>query len=120
MTQCSRVLNLAKRYNGICQSELLGLYNEADGGPAITRLAARIQDLEDQGHVFELLPDRKGTRTYRWVSGPDVGRVPGTTTPPVESPTPGPAEDSSSAEPEQLALLTAPVALNHWKDSEAA
>ena len=66
-TQCERVLALSKRHVGICQAEL---YDAPDKRGPITRLAARIQDLEDRQHVFEFLHDRKGCRVYRWVEGP--------------------------------------------------
>lgn len=66
-TQCERVLALSKRHVGICQAEL---YDAPDRRGPITRLAARIQDLEDREHVFEFLHDRKGCRVYRWVEGP--------------------------------------------------
>lgn len=66
-TQCERVLALSKRHVGVCQAEL---YDAPGRRGPITRLAARIQDLEDREHVFGFLHDRKGCRVYRWVEGP--------------------------------------------------
>src|ERR1700742_5131021 len=66
-TQCERVLALSKRHVGICQAEL---YDAPDKRGPITRLAARVYDLESRGHRFEFLHDRKGCRVYRWVEGP--------------------------------------------------
>ena len=88
MSQWTRVLALSKRFNGVCAAELLS--DPPDGGAPITRLAARIQNLEDRQHVFEILPDRKGTRTYRWVEGPcEAERSDG-----ASSPAPPAREDS--------------------------
>lgn len=69
MTQCSRVLTAARSYKGTCQAEWLN--DTPDDGPIITRVAARIQNLEERGYVFEILRDRKGTRVYRLLSEPE-------------------------------------------------
>lgn len=56
-----------------------------DGGPTITRLAARIQDAEDRGYVFEHLGTRHDCRVYRLVSRPEsvelAQKKPNTTNP---------------------------------------
>jgi len=65
MTQSERVLAAAKSFRGTCQADWLG--ETPDGGPRITRVAARIQDLENAGHVFEIIGVRSKTRVYRLV-----------------------------------------------------
>lgn len=71
MTQTERVLKAARSYNGTCQADWISP-TTPDGGPPITRVAARIQDLEERDYTFEILHDRHGTRVYRLVSGPTV------------------------------------------------
>lgn len=108
MTQTERVIAAAKSYRGICQAELLHAH------PPITRLAARIQDAKERGHVFEILPWRKGTKVYRWVEGPDVERVTGTSDTPSEDAGPCPrAGDSLSAGEERL--FEVPTGESHWR-----
>jgi hypothetical protein len=63
MTQAERVLALSRRPDGICQAELL---DHSHGAP-ITRLAARIQNLEDRGYEFENLGIRRKTKVYRLI-----------------------------------------------------
>jgi hypothetical protein len=51
--QVDRVLELMRQRGefGVTQVDFL-LPDVADGGPPITRLGARVQDLEEQGHVI--------------------------------------------------------------------
>lgn len=87
-TQMDRVLAAARSYRGTCQAEWLDP-NVCDGKEPITRLAARIQDLEEKrGCRFEPLPWRYGTKVYRLIEDPedDVGRHAGA--PPAGNGTP--------------------------------
>lgn len=68
-TQTERVLALSKRFNGVCQSDLL-LPDVADGGAPITRVAARLWDLEQEGYEFEAIGTRKKCKVFRLSSGP--------------------------------------------------
>lgn len=72
MTQSKRVLRALRRHpEGICQPEFL-LPNVIDGGPPITRLAARIRDLRSQGHEIVTDGERYGCAVYRLPSPPRV------------------------------------------------
>ncbi len=74
MTQTERIIRAARSYRGVCQVDLLGPHT-IDGGSPITRLAARIQDAEARGYVFEIIGTRHKTRVYRLISSPDVERA---------------------------------------------
>jgi hypothetical protein len=120
-TQLERVLRAAKSYRGVCQADFLG--DTVDGGPNITRVAARLQEAEDRGHEFELLGRRDKCRIYRWISGPegsgDEGRAAD-----LNGTGPAPAEASQagvtvplSAEP---TLFDTPTqAKPHWRQEAA-
>ena len=71
LTQTQRVIAAAKSYRGVTQVDFLGTHT-IDGGPPITRVAARIQDARDEGHEFENLGTRQSCKVYRWVSGPEL------------------------------------------------
>lgn len=86
MTQAERVLKASRSFRGTCQADFLEPY-VCDGGSPITRVAARIQDLEEQGHVFEILHDRNGTRVYR-LAGVEGGRSPSVEVPAPRAPSP--------------------------------
>lgn len=79
MTQTERVLKAARRYNGVCQADFLG--DTPDEGPSITRVAARLWDLETQGYCFEHIGWRNKTKVFRLCDSPDDaergGREPG-------------------------------------------
>ena len=64
MTQCERVLKASRGLRGVTQGDFAGPYT-VDGGPTISRVAARIQDLKDQGHTFDVIGERNGFRVYR-------------------------------------------------------
>ena len=94
-TQMDRVLAAARSYRGTCQAEWIAA-RTPDGGPQITRVGARIQDLEDKrGCVFEIVGWRHGTRVYRLVEDPEdgVGRHAGA--PLTESVPPGGVVEAS-------------------------
>lgn len=99
-TQTERVLALSKRFNGVCQADLL-LPDVADGGTPITRVAARLWDLEQEGHEFEAIGTRKRCKVFRLASEPtetsDVGRPPKPTTSSMS----GVSVDSESVEADQ-------------------
>lgn len=65
-TQTERVLALSKRFNGVCQADLL-LPDVADGGAPITRVAARLWDLEQEGYEFEAIGTRSKTKVFRLI-----------------------------------------------------
>ena len=92
ISQCDRVLKAARAFNGTCQADWLA-DTTPDGGPRITRLAARLQDLEDRGCTFEILGRRNGTRVYRLVSEPDTT---------VQAPAPRPPASDPSETPTGL------------------
>ena len=70
-SQMSRVIAASRSFRGVCQTDLLGP-NVVDGGKPITRLAARIQDAEARGYVFENIGWRSHTKVYRLIHEPDV------------------------------------------------
>ena len=114
LTQTQRVIAAAKSYRGVTQVDFLGTHT-IDGGPPITRVAARIQDARDEGHEFENLGTRQSCKVYRWVSGPDeVERERAGTTATVEDvrrTLPGPP-----AEPQPSpTLFDLSTAEPHWK-----
>lgn len=70
MTQRDRVLAKARSYDGCCQADFL-LPNVCDDGPPITRVAARLYDLDLAGFSFECIGWRCKTKVFRLVSEPD-------------------------------------------------
>lgn len=63
-SQCKRVAKaLDKHPTGICAVDFL-LPNVVDGGPPITRLAARIKDLRDAGEAIDVIGERHGCAVY--------------------------------------------------------
>lgn len=64
MTQAERVLKALRSYRGVSQVEFLAP-NVCDNGKPITRLAARVQDLRDQGHEISIIGRRHGCVVYR-------------------------------------------------------
>lgn len=69
-TQADRVLAAARSFQGTCQADWLAEHTP-DGGPRITRVPARIDDLERRGAVFETIGWRAKTKVFRLVSAPD-------------------------------------------------
>jgi hypothetical protein len=65
-TQCDRILKASRRFNGVCQADFSGA-ETVDGGPIITRVAARLYDLEQQGHRFEHIGTRHKTKVFRLI-----------------------------------------------------
>ena len=65
MTQCDRVLAALYRHpdRGISQVDFLR-YPTIDGGPPITRLAARVNELRDQGHLIVDAGIREKCKVY--------------------------------------------------------
>lgn len=64
-SQRARVLRALKRHpEGLTQVDWL-LPNVVDGGHPITRLAARIKDIRDEGHEIEVSGERYGCAVYR-------------------------------------------------------
>ena len=72
LTQRERVLKAARSFRGITQVDFL-LPNVVDGGEPITRLAARINELDSEGYGFECLGRRDRCKIWRLVSEPDSG-----------------------------------------------
>lgn len=86
MRQRDRVLRALKRHpDGVTQVDFLAP-NVIDGGAPITRVAARIRDLRQDGHVIEVNGERYGCVVYRL---PQPEPVP---IPPPEMPEIEPAE----------------------------
>lgn len=115
MTQTDRVIQAARSYRGVCAVDFLAP-NVIDDGTPITRLAARIQDAEAAGHVFEIIGTRSKTRVYRWVSGPEIDRA-------VHTPPSPPVKDGGEEKADPVGgafgpgrLFEAPVeGAPHWK-----
>jgi hypothetical protein len=63
-TQTDRVVKAARSFRGVCQADFFA-GNVVDGGKPIARLAARIFDAEQQGHIFEIVGWRKSFKVYR-------------------------------------------------------
>jgi hypothetical protein len=117
VTQLERVIKASKSYRGITQVDFLGSHTIDEGKP-ITRLAARIQDARDQGHVFESLGTRDGCKVYRWVSGPALEETPARPDPstlrePEHSASPVALAGATPPEPDPLFPVEPSTA--HWK-----
>jgi hypothetical protein len=112
-TQLERVLAAARSFRGTCQAEWLADHTP-DGGPRITRVAARIEEAEQRGYTFELIGWRSKTKVYRLLSQPDdVGRD---TAPPSSSGPQTETPPSSRVSPDaDDTLFDTPTAVPHWK-----
>lgn len=64
MTQRERVLKKAHSYDGVCQADFL-LPNVCDEGPPITRVAARLFELESEGYCFDRIGWRDKCKVFR-------------------------------------------------------
>jgi hypothetical protein len=73
-TRVERVIAAARSYRGITQADFL-LPDVCDGGPPITRLAARLWDAEREGYSFECLGRRDKCKVWRLCDEPDVERT---------------------------------------------
>jgi hypothetical protein len=117
-TQLERVIAAARAFNGTCQADWLAPVTP-DGGPRITRLAARLQEAEDRlGCSFECLGRRGGTKIYRLVAGPEVPRA-GDPAPDPEPPGTSAVPVAGSESTGQPALFEVPRTASHY-DEEAA
>lgn len=67
--QQARVLAAARHFNGTCQADWVQDLG-ADGLGKITRLAARIGELDELGYCFECIGWRSKTKVWRLVSEP--------------------------------------------------
>lgn len=69
-TQRERVLNAlhSNRHRGVAQPDFLGP-DTIDGAKPITRLAARIEELRDEGVSIEVVGRRNRCAVYRLVDG---------------------------------------------------
>lgn len=72
MTQTARVIKAARSFRGVSQVDFLGP-DTVDGGPPITRLAARLWDAEQQGYSFECIGWRDKCKCWRLIGEPDEG-----------------------------------------------
>lgn len=66
MSQLDRVLKASRSFDGVCQADFSGA-ETVDGGPIITRVAARLYDLEQAGHRFEHIGTRHKTKVFRLI-----------------------------------------------------
>jgi hypothetical protein len=66
VSQLNRVLKASRSFDGVCQADFSGS-ETVDGGPIITRVAARLYDLEQQGHRFEHIGTRHRTKVFRLI-----------------------------------------------------
>lgn len=70
-TQVDRVVAAARSYRGITAVDFLGP-NTIDGGPPITRVAARLWDAEQDGFSFECIGKRDRCKVFRLCGEPDI------------------------------------------------
>ena len=73
-TQRERVLAAARRFNGVAQTDFLAP-NVCDDGAPITRVAARLFELDQEGYAFECIGRRNRCKVFRLVSDPDIERT---------------------------------------------
>lgn len=74
LTQLERVRKASESFQGVCQTDFL-LPDVVDGGAPITRVGARLWDLEDKhGFAFEHIGWRNKTKIFRLISEPEVER----------------------------------------------
>lgn len=101
-TQNQRVLRMLERHpDGICAPDFM-LPNVIDGGTPITRLAARIRDLRDQGEEIIVDGERHSCAVYKLKESRRASVVPsGRTGPQAASPASA-AVPASSEAPEAL------------------
>jgi hypothetical protein len=64
MSQVERVIEAARSFRGITQVDFL-LPDVVDGGPPITRLAARLLEADRMGYSFECLGRRDRCKVWR-------------------------------------------------------
>jgi hypothetical protein len=111
MTQNKRVLRALRRHpQGICQGDFFPP-NVLDGGYPITRLAARIKDLREQGHEIEVDGERWGYAVYKLAQARQE-REP---VPPAEMPA---IPVDENAKPD--ALFDMPTTLSPYSTRDAA
>lgn len=112
--QQKRVLAASRAFNGTCSADWIdGL--GADGKGKISRVPARIEELEElYGAVFEIIGCRNRTRVFRLVSEPDVERDGGAPAPapPDGADTPSPAVSLGTGQME----LVADSETAHWRE----
>lgn len=96
MSQCSRIL--AALENGPVSPIDFAAPDVIDGGAPIMRVAARIQDLRDQGLEIATATAANGTAIYTITQGTDQG-----------SSTAAESASSSVASPNRAALVSAPT-----------
>jgi hypothetical protein len=111
-TQRERVLAKARTAAGVCQADFGS--PTCDGGPPITRVAARLHELDLDGFSFEVLPWRSKCKVFRLISEPTVALT--QPSPPVVV---SPLVDPTLVGPE-LTLFEAPRATRGFADQEAA
>ena len=73
MTQAERVLRALERTpDGITAADFSGLHGTPDGGPPITRVAARILELRGRGYDIVEAGKRDRCKVYKLVGSPHV------------------------------------------------
>lgn len=105
MTQRERVLRASLRPSGVSQVDFLAP-DVCDGEKPITRLAARIFDLEREGYLFEVVGWRNRCKVYRLLDGPTPG--------PIESGA-GEALGVSASPAPALFDVPVPAPVPHWR-----
>lgn len=70
-TQVDRVVRAARSYRGVTAVDFMAP-DVIDGGPPITRLAARLWDAEQQGYSFECIGRRSKCKIWRLISEPGI------------------------------------------------
>jgi hypothetical protein len=122
-TQLQRVIKAARAFNGTCQADWLAEVTP-DGGPRITRVAARLQEAEDRlGCCFEHIGWRDKTKIFRLISGPEVEVERGAVVRGTNSLQSDPAGlepgGSPSLSSETEPLFETPVETSHWREEAA-
>jgi hypothetical protein len=97
MTQTDRVIAALRAHpDGICSVDFL-LPNVIDGGKPITRLAARILDARELGHIIVKDGERHGTAVYKLVGAPSGHQSPTDAGPAATPPNPEQGLDDLSS-----------------------
>lgn len=69
-TQLERVLAKARSYDGVCQADFA--HPVCDGADPVTRVGARLYELDQQGYSFEVIGWRNRCKIFRLISDDGV------------------------------------------------
>jgi hypothetical protein len=69
-TQLERVLAKARSYDGVCQADFA--HPVCDGADPVTRVGARLYELDQQGYSFEVIGWRNRCKIFRLIADDGV------------------------------------------------